>query len=283
MAIALALCAAVAWGWSDFIGGSTSRREHHVTVALWSQVLGLVPFLPVALLVSPIGELSQADVVHGAVAGVGGALGLVALFRGLAVGRMAVVAPITALGAAGLPVLWGVAVAGESPSAVTSTGLIGALIAIWLVSSSHDADLHGTGPRTAGVAPAVAAGVGFAIVFIALDGTGEASGLWPLLPTRVVLVALVLGLSFAQHAPRLPTSNDHWRPLAAMAVLDTVAIASYLLASRQGLLAIVAVISSLYPAGTVVLARWRLAERLTRVQLAGLGLAGAAVTLIAVG
>lgn len=283
MAIALALCSALAWGWSDFIGGITSRREHHVTVALWSQVLGVVPFLTVAFLFAPLDSVGRVDVTYGALAGLGGALGLVMLFRGLSVGRMAVVAPITALGGAGLPVLWGALVDGDVPGPLTWAGLATALVAIGLVSAAEDPTAPDSPARGTGIAEALAASVGFAIVFIALDRTGADSGLWPLLPARIVVVALVTALAFAQRAPRLPTDAQSWRPLAAIAVLDTTAISAYLLASKQGLLAIVAVVASMYPAGTVVLARVRLKEHLTRSQLAGLGLAGAAVTLIAVG
>lgn len=165
------------------------------------------------------------------------------------------------------------------PSALASAGVAVALTAIVLVSRPGDegAAGDGTGPR-AGLLEAVGAGLGFGIVLIALDRTGADSGLVPLLPMKATAVVVVALVGVARRRPlvvRAPSA------ITVIGVLDAVAITAYLLASRIGLLPVVAVVGSLYPAGTVLLARTVLGERLTRTQLAGLTLALVGVSVIA--
>lgn len=280
MAIVLALAAAAAWGWSDFLGGVASRSAGPIAVTVTSQLIGAVPLLVVALAL-PGTTVAGSDLVLGAAAGAGGGAGVLLLYRGLSIGRMSVVAPITAAGAAAVPVVWGVLAEGEHPSAAAWAGVALALVAIWLVSrTSSDGPV--TAPTAAGVFDAIGAGLGFASTFIVLARTGADSGLWPLVPMKLVTVVLVGGLAVGLRRP-VAVPRGLLRTVTAVALLDAAAVTAYLLASRRGLLALVAVVGSLYPAGTVLLARARLGETIRGIQGAGLALAAAGVVLIAVG
>lgn len=280
MAILLALGAAASWGAADFLGGLAGRRHgpgSEVGITVWSQALGLVLLAGVVLVV-PAAPTTGADLLWGAFAGVGGGIGVALLYRGLAVGRMAVVAPITAAGASALPVVAGLAL-GEVPPALASVGVAVALTAIVLVSRPEEEGTAGdrTGSR-AGLLEAAGAGLGFGIVLIALDRTGADSGLVPLLPMKAAAVLVVALVGVAWRRPLVVGAPS---AITVIGVLDAAAITAYLVASRIGLLPVVAVVGSLYPAGTVLLARTVLGERLTLTQLAGLTLALIGVSMIA--
>ena len=194
---------------------------------------------------------------------------------------MSVVAPVTAVGAAALPVLWGLA-AGERPSAIALGGVAVALVAVVFVSRIEGDEAAAAGGAIVLVMAAVA-GLGFGGVFIFLAEAGEDAGLWPLLVMRITSVS-VLGLgALATRRAMAPGGAAAWRIVLATGALDMTANVLYVFATRTGLLSLVAVLSSLYPAATVVLARVVLAERLGRMQTMGLGLAGAGVVLIATG
>lgn len=281
MAVLFGLASALVYGAADFMGGLQTRRSGPLTVVVWSQLVGLLMLLA-ALLLLPAAVVAPADVAWGAAAGIGGGLGVTLLYRGLSIGRMSVVAPITAVGAAAIPVLVGTAF-GERPSAAALLGVVVALLAIVLVSSVPEAlaERQPLGWRRPGLAEAVGAGLAFAAFFICLDRAGDTAGLWPLLAARtsigVALLAAVTTRTSLRPAPR------SLLPIAAVGALDMAANLLYLLATRQGLLSIVAVLVSLYPASTVLLARIVLGERLARPQLAGLGAAAAGVALMAAG
>lgn len=277
MAVLLALGAAAGWGAADFLGGVAGRRGgpgSELGITVWSQAVGLVLLAVLAPFVSSAAPAGS-DLAWGALAGIGGGAGVALLYRGLARGRMNVVAPVTAAGAAILPVLVGVAM-GEVPSTLGSVGVAVALLAIVLVSRA-DGDATGHDVRV-GLPEAVGAGLGFAVVLIALDRTGASTGLWPLLPMKASAVAVVGAAGLARGR-----SLRSERPVIAwtIGILDAAAITAYLVASRIGLLPVVAVLGSLYPAGTVLLARTVLDEHLTATQLAGLGLALVGVAMIA--
>lgn len=279
MAVLLALGAAASWGAADFLGGVEGRRSgpgSELAITVRSQALGLV-LLAVLIPFVPSSDPTAADLLWGALAGIGGGTGVALLYRGLAVGRMNVIAPVTAAGAAVLPVLLGVAL-GEAPSPTGSIGVVVALLAIVLVSRA-DPDAPPHAPR-AGLAEAIGAGAGFALVLISLDRTGGSTGLWPLLPMKGAAV-VVVGLAGLVRGRSLRSGRDG--AVLAIGVLDVVAIVAYLVASRIGLLPVVAVLGSLYPAGTVLLARTVLDERLTVTQLGGLALALVGVAMIALG
>ncbi|MGY1702646.1 EamA family transporter [Geodermatophilus sp. SYSU D00766] len=277
MALVLALASAVVYGMADFCGGIASRRAAAATVVAISQAAGLVL---VALLLPWLGgEPAGTDLVWGAVAGIAGGAGLLLFYRALATGVMSVVAPVTAVSAAALPVLAGLAL-GERLGAAAAVGIVLALAAVVLVSAEGGLSSLRSA-RLGSVGPALAAGAGFGLFFVLLERTGDDAGLTPLAAARVVSVllvgALALGTVRSLRVPRRVL------PVVLLAgVGDMAANALYLLATQAGgQLAITGVLASLYPASTVVLAQLVLRERLAGAQRAGLAVATAAVVLIA--
>ena len=294
MAVLLGLASALVYGAADFLGGMQARRSGALAVVVWSQLAGLALLLAALPLLSP-SPPQPGDLGWGALGGFGGGAGVALLYQGLSVGRMSVVAPVTAAGAAVIPVLVGVGF-GERPSPPALVGVALALAAIVGVSSGTQAEpstarATPTTPtsrdparqwwRRPGLAEAVGAGLGFALFFVCLDRASADAGLWPLLGARTsVLVAWLAAVT--SRAPLRPAPGTY-RNVAAVGAVDMLANLLYLLAAREGLLSLVAVLVSLYPVSTVVLARIVLGERLTRGQLASLGAAAGGVVLLAAG
>lgn len=277
MAIVLSLLAALTYGAADYVGGFASKRNEVFRVVLISQLFGTVPLLLIFPLLND-GHISADAIRWGCAAGVAGGAGVVLLYRGLAKGRMSVVAPITSVEAAAVPVLFGL-ITGERPGLWSLVGVVVALLAVALVSSSAEtAPLEGS----SGVPEAIGAGIAFGIFFIVLDQAGDGAGMWPILAMRATSLVLVAIALVATKTALRPASGTLWW-IALSGVLDVAANVLYLLSTRHGLLSLVAVITSMYPAATVVLARLLLNERLTQNQLVGLGLAAVGVTLIALG
>jgi drug/metabolite transporter (DMT)-like permease len=289
MEILLALGSAIAYGVSDFTGGVLSKRAHVLGVILLSQLVSSA----ILILVLPFwdGVFSWRAVQWGAAAGVAGMSGAALLYRGLAIGRMGVVAPITAVLAATVPVSFGLAI-GERPGPAALIGIVVGLVAVVLVSSaggpnfadraSQTPPLSLMRPGGSGVVEALGAGVGFGLFFILLDRAPEESGLWPLAGTRISMVASVSVLAAIAGASIRPAA-EMVRSLIWLGFINLGADLLYLLATRGGLLSLVAVITSLYPAATVALARAFLNERMVQQQLLGVGFAALSVTLIALG
>ncbi len=281
MAVLLALLSAASWGVADFFGGmaeAATDEDRTAAIATWTMVLGLVGVGSLALLGD--GSIGGGDALLAAVGGVFGAVGVAALYRGLSVGTISVVAPVTGVVAATLPVLFGV-VTGERPGPVVWVGILAALGAIVLVAREEPVD--GTRPVNAeALRYAVVSGIGFAAIFIVLGEMPADAGLWPLVPLKAAGIAASVAWMLSSGAARLPHRSTLW-PVLAVGVLDNAANVAYLLATREGLLSVVAVLSSLYPAFTVLLARVVLKEHLQRVQLVGMALAGLGVALIAAG
>jgi drug/metabolite transporter (DMT)-like permease len=283
MAVVLGLLVAATYGAADFFGGLSSKRASVPAVVVLSQLTGL-PLL-VLLVVVAGGDPSRRNLTFGAVAGAVGAVGLVCLYRGLSSGRMSVVAPITAVGAAIVPVVWGL-VQGERPDGLALAGVALALLAVGLISRTDDDVLDGepTGPAAtpAQFLPlAVLAGLAFGLVFVLLAETSDDAGFYPLLAGRLTSIPLLAAGTFATGRSFAVGSRGAAATIAGAGVLDMAANALFLLASREGLLALVGVLSSLYPASTVLLARVVLRERLQPAQVVGLTMAGAGVVLIA--
>jgi drug/metabolite transporter (DMT)-like permease len=287
VAIFLGLLASVAYGFADFIGGLMSRPNHVFTVLLWGQIIGIAWVLASLPLLA--GGPPTADaLLWGAGSGVAGIFGAAALFRGLATGRMSVVAPVTAVLAASLPVVFGL-LTGERPGAVSLTGVVVALGAIALVSTvPKPGEERGGGAAlrarlvAEGLPWAVASGLCFAAYFVQISLVPEESGIWPILGVRlsslVVSGGFVLALGLrVRLAPRTTAG------VLTGGLVGTAADYVFLLSSRLGLLSVVAVLTSLYPVTTVILARVVLKERMGWLQLAGLLLAGAGVVLITAG
>jgi drug/metabolite transporter (DMT)-like permease len=275
VAVVLALSSAVVYGASDFLGGLASRRTSVFGVVAMSQAVGLVAL--VALLPWLGGPVGVADVAWGAAAGLAGAVGLVVFFRALSRGVMSVIAPVTAVTAAAVPVLVGL-LAGDRIGRWTMAGIALALAAVVLVSAEGGLSAL-RAARPASMPPALVAGAAFGF-FVLLDRTSDDSGLTPLVTARlasltlVVVLALIVRKALRVSRPALPLA-------AVSGVGDMAANALFLLATQaDGQLAITGVLASLYPVSTVVLAQVLLRERLAGAQMAGLGTAVAAVVLI---
>ncbi|HEY0509619.1 MAG TPA: EamA family transporter [Blastococcus sp.] len=276
MAVVLALASAVVYGAADFLGGLASRRTSVFGVVALSQVVGLVALL--ALLPWLGGPVEGADLAWGAASGLAGAGGLVVFFRALARGVMSVIAPVTAVTAAAVPVLVGL-LYGNTIGGWAAVGIGLALMAVVLVSAEGGLSALRSA-RPAALAPALVAGSLFGLFFVLLDRTSTDSGLTPLVAARIASVALVVVLALAGRQPLRVTRPA--LPLVAVSGLgDMSANALFLLATQaDGQLAITGVLASLYPVTTVVLAQLVLRERLVGAQVAGLLSAVGAVVLI---
>jgi drug/metabolite transporter (DMT)-like permease len=279
--ILLAFSCALVWGTADYCGGRATVRGGALGVTVVSQLIGL-PILVVCVLLLP-GGWHSGDLAWGAAAGVAGLLGILALYQGLATGAMSVVAPVTAVTGAIIPIGAGLAL-GERPSTLALTGAGCAVLAIALVSmGAPEPPELAAKPRTGVriVTLALTAGALFGIFFVLLAQTHADSGMWPLVGARVASVPLGLAFALARRAPlRLPRRIIGWVALAGAG--DIAANALYLLAAQGGLLSVVAPISALYPVSTVLLAITLDRERVRAGQLVGLGLAATALVLTAV-
>lgn len=278
MAVLLALTAAAAYGVGDFLGGIAARRAPSTTIVFWSHIVGLASLVVAAPLVG--GDPSPRGMAAGAAAGLIGALGVTLFYMAFARGSMSVIAPITALLSAAVPVLAGVGF-GERPSGGAVVGILVALVAVALVSRERSAVRTAPWQRVPALGLALAAGAAFGLFFVALERAGTDTGIWPLAAARVASVSLFALLGAARVTTVSPPPRNALGAAVGAGLLDTAANVFYVLALAHGLLSIVAALTALYPAGTVILARYVLGERLSRVQQAGLGMAAMAAVLIA--
>lgn len=282
LAVGLGILVAITYGSADFFGGLASRRRSATIVVLWTQATGLVGLVLVVPLLG--GTPTARDLGLGVLAGFVGLCGVLLLYRGLAVGRMSVVAPITAVGAAFVPFVAGLA-GGESLPSTRLAGAAAALGGVILVSRASDPTAQGapevprTGPRR-DLALGAGAGAAFGIVFVLLAGLGGDAGLWPVLVQRLASVPAVVIVTLASRQPRR-VDRVELRLIVPAGVCDAAANALFVAAARAGALSVVGVVSSLYPAMTVLLAAVVLKERVTRLQGFGLVLAAAGVVLLA--
>ena len=276
---ALAVVSSITYGAADFLGGLATKRGSTVfSVVVFSQSAGLVlvlfslPFLPSS---SP----TAGDFAWGAAAGLAGGIGLALLYRGLATGTMSVVAPVTAVCAVVIPLIAGLAL-GERPSRPAAIGILLAIAAIVLISQAgHGKD----GTRaTTGIPVAVASGVAIGLFLVCLQRTGSSAGLWPLVAARCASVSFFTAAGWISREGLVPRRESVPIVIGGGA-LDMTANVLYLFAVRQGPLSIVATLTSLYPASTILLARIVLRERLRLVQGIGVACAAAAIVLIVSG
>jgi drug/metabolite transporter (DMT)-like permease len=272
----LALFSALVYGCADFCGGKATRRAAAETVTVSSQLVGFVLVLALAPIV-PSGGVTGRALGFGALGGLAGAVGLMCLYHALSIGTMSIVSPVTAVVAASVPVVAGL-LSGEQLKALGFVGIALGLIAVVLVSLS---DNTGGDARRAAVFSFIA-GFGFGFFFVALAHTGDKPGLWPLVAARPASM-LLAGILAARGGHRLVVARNNGVVTAAAGVLDMAANVLFLYASQRGALAIVGVLSSLYPLSTVALARLVDHERLRRVQWAGLALAIVAVAAMSAG
>lgn len=286
MGVLFGLMSAITYGAADFLGGFATRKTGVFSVIVMSQMfsapllLALLPFL------AGDGPTAQ-SLAWGAVSGLAGAAGIGFFYKGLSLGRMSVVAPVTAVLSATIPVIYGL-IDGERPGPLALGGVGLALLAVGLVSASPENIVDGQHSPdkvfgAEGLWHAFASGVGFGLFFILLSRAGGSeAGIWPLIGARAASIssmvagALLLRRSLRPARGALPA-------IAGAGLLDVGANVFYLISTRYGLLSIVAVVTSMYPASTVVLARVVLDERLYRLQTAGLVVAVAGLALIATG
>lgn len=276
MGVLLGLLAAACYGAADFFGGLATRRSSLLAVAVVSQAAG---FALIAIAMPFFhGKATPTALLSGAYAGVCGGIGIALLYHALSIGKMGVVSPITAVLAAAVPVVAGI-VRGEQLSLWQSGGIVLALIAVVLISLTTEPDGQ-LEFSTAGVKEAIVSGVVLGGFYIFLARGGSGAGLYPLVTARFASTALLLLVALASRKAFVPPRKLTGVVLLVGA-LDMTANCLYVLATYAGYLSVAAVLTSLYPGSTVILARFVVGERLSLLQKTGVGFALAGVALIA--
>ena len=281
LGVPLGLGSSVAWGVSDFIAGTQSRRVPVVRVLLVSQGLGFAG-LCVVLAARGVGPPATGRMLAAIAGGVAGIVGLGAFYRALAIGTMSIVAPISATGVV-VPVIVGIA-GGDRPAAIQVVGIVAATIGVVLASREHGPGVEAAERRATRTTVLLARGAaaGFGCYFVGIRSGARADVIWTLFVSRGAATVVLCGAALATR-PRGRLERRDLLPLAAVAFLDLSATAVYAIATRHGALSEVAVASALYPLATVLLARVILGERVRRVQEVGIVAAIAGVALIAAG
>jgi drug/metabolite transporter (DMT)-like permease len=273
--VVLGLLAAVAYGVADFAGGIASRSYRAISVLLYSYPVGAA--LMLALLPAFPGHLDARVIAFGIAGGLCGMVGVSIMYSLMAIAPMNVISPVTAVLAAIVPVVVGVVI-GERPQVSAWFGIVLGLAAVVLVSRTSEDHPHGR-ISTRTLALASLAGLGFGFYFIFLARAGSHSGLWPLVVSRLASGIAITPIVAQQRA--FTTIRGRMLAVAIGAgVCDASANMFFLLAARHGLLSLAGVLTSLYPAATVMLAVGLLKEHTSRVQRVGLGLAAASIVLI---
>lgn len=274
LAVVYGLASALTWGAGDFSGGLAARRANAYSVVAVSQAVGLLLLFVLALVVGePLPP--QVDLMWGALAGLAGGVAVLLLYRALAVGQMGIAAPITAVLAAVGPVVFSAFTEG-APGELQLAGFAIAVLGVWLLSRP-------SGPlgRPQGIGLAVLSGLAIGAFLILLQQAGTTALYWPLVAARVASLTTMTSLALLNRGsgefPRRGTL-----PVVALAgVMDAAGNAFFVLATQVGRLDVATVISSLYPASTIMLAALVLKERVTRLQVIGIIAALAAIALIA--
>ncbi len=286
MAALLAVVSALFWGVADFVGGLASRRSTPWQTLVLTTPAGLVAILPLAFLVS---GTATGSALAGICAGIFGGLGILLLYAALTIGPMGVVSPISAVLGAAIPVGVGL-VQGERPGSAAYVGMALAVVAIVTVgleptSPTDDSAHQKVAPRA--LLLAIGAGAGIGLFFAFLSFAPSDAGLWPVVFARgtstVLLVTIGVVVAFRSGQPVMPTVGRVRVQAVWAGILDVAANGFYVLALQIGLLSVVAVLGSLYPAATVLLARLVLAERLRPMQKLGMVTALVASALLALG
>jgi uncharacterized membrane protein len=274
LAAIFALSAALVWGTGDFTGGYNARRIGALHALLLSFPFGLLALLAAALLTGePMS--APADLSWGAIGGLFGAAGFLCMLQGFAVGRMGIVAPVSAVLAAAVPTVFA-AFSEGLPGSVQLLGFGLAFVSIWLLSQRREDEA-----KSSGFLLAVFAGLGFGLFFITLDRISGAATFWPLVVSRLMATLLLAVITRLSKQPLLP-ARPPYALLAASGVLDIAGNLLFLRAVQTGRLDIASVLVSLYPGVTVLLARLIEKEHLSRVQVFAVGLAVAAIALITI-
>jgi drug/metabolite transporter (DMT)-like permease len=277
LSILFGFISAASWGGGDFVGGLASRRAGAYRATLYGEVFGLAVLLAAAPFIHEAG-MTWADWGWSLAAGAIGATGLALLYRALAEGQMSIAAPVSALMAAVLPVIAGALTEGlPGPATLAGFGL--ALLAVWLVSQGEGASKAAL-IRMADLRLPLLSGVCFGIYFILMHQGSQQGVLWPMIAARCAGAASLLVITAGRGELRWP-GRPLWPLIALNASGDIGGNAFYILAGQAGRLDVAAVLGSLYPGSTVILAWLFLHEKITRLQAAGILTALAAILLIA--
>lgn len=277
LSIALALGSALSWGVSDFLGGFTSRRLPLLWVLLFTQVVGLLLALPIALLRGTT-EFDAPTVLAAIVASLSGLIGIAGLYRAIALGVGSIAAPISATGAA-LPVAFGL-LRGEPTTTLQEIGMACALLGVVAASRTSEEQAHLGRAAKTGIGFAVVAALGFGGFFVLIHQASTYDVFWAVTMQRAsgtVAMAVVLLV----RRPKFVITTRDLPALVSVGTLDQVANVLYAFASTVGLVSLSAVLASLYPMVTVILARFVLNERISNVQKSGVALALTGVALVA--
>jgi drug/metabolite transporter (DMT)-like permease len=265
----LSLLSAASWGAGDFSGGIAAKKANVFRIVALAHTFGLASMLLMAWLVRE-SVPPQADLIWGAIAGLAGAFGIAALYKALAIGRMGIIAPVAAVITAALPVVIGIRSQGLPP-VIQLVGFAIALLSIWLVARPDgEIDTH------RGLGLAILAGISFGLFLVAGKQAGPHAVFWPMVAARaasVIVMGAISLLVVRDRRPLMPALT----PIVLSGLFDSAGNALYIAATRHGRLDVAAVISSLYPASTVILARLVLKERISRIQ--SLGIAGALLAI----
>jgi drug/metabolite transporter (DMT)-like permease len=275
LAIAYGLASAASWGTGDFSGGLAAKRTSVYSVIILSQLVGGIFLITLAVLIKESLPAPE-GLFLGSAAGLCGVFGLVALYRGLARGQMGLVAPVAAVVTAILPIIAGILNEGL-PSALQLLGFGLALVAVWFLAGLG----RGASRQWRVLGLPVAAGIGFGVFFILINQVSDEAILWPLAAARVASVLALSIFIIGRQRGGLPTSRGQFLVIALAGIFDSGGNAFFALATRAGRLDIAAVLGSLYPAATVLLAWLILKERLGRQQWLGILMALAALAFIA--
>ncbi len=275
LSIAFGLLSAIVWGAGDFTGGIASRKTGAFRVVFFGEMVGILVLVIAALGIEKTLP-NSISLMKAALAGALGSLGLVLLYHALAIGSMSIAAPVSALTAAILPVVVGSLTEGL-PGGLTLMGFAFALMAVWFVSQDRD------GPRNllthiADLRLPLLAGVGFGCYFVVMHSAAQESTLWPMVVSRAGGLAII-GLVMLTRRESLRVVRAAWPVIALNGVLDVGGNTFYILAGQTGRMDVSAVLSSLYPGVTVILAGLVLKEQLSRTQWAGIALALVAIVL----
>lgn len=279
MAVALAALSAVLFGAADFSGGFATKRSTVFAVLVFSQIAGGALVLIAAPLTAASAPTAS-DLAWGAAAGLAGAVGLAALYTGLARTVVAVVSPVAAVVGAVVPVAAGLGL-GERPTALAWIGVAVAIPGIVALTAERGAAEAERAAVRRALELGLLAGVGFGLFFVAISRTGATSGLWPLAAARGASVTAVAALALVLRRPLSLHRGSVGAALIAGA-LDMAANVAFLAAARGGMLILSSVVASLYPAPTVLLALMVFREHLTPRRGVGLALAVGAVALMSV-
>lgn len=272
--VVLGLASAVAWGAADFTGGLAAKRTNVFGVVIMGEAVGMVLITILAVIQGePIPHLRSWAL--GGVAGISGGVGILILYRALASGQMSVAAPISGVVAAIIPVIFNAGVEGL-PGSLTLTGFVLALAAVWLISRNAD----GTPIHLKILALPAAAGVTFGLFFICMHQASQFSTFWPIVASRSSSMISLLVFVVITRQPWQP-QRPHWPLIALNGLMDVAGNVFFIQSGQIGRLDVAAVLGSLYPGSTVLLASMLLKERINRLQTIGILLALIAIGLIA--